>query len=102
MRAHAIYAEEMNLLGIPSSIALIVWLVLAGVKIFALVTALMFSSEAYRAADKWTKPGWVIVLALALGLPFVLPIFFINLGLTVAALVFLADVRPALAGLRRR
>ena len=92
----------MDLLGIPNTIGLIVWLVLAGVKIFALITALMFSAEAYRAADKWTKPGWVIVLALAIALPFVLPIFFINLGLTVAALVFLADVRPALAGLRRR
>lgn len=93
----------MNLLSIPGTIGLIVMLVLAAVKLFALVTSLMYSSEAYRAADKWTKPGWVTVLAVAFALQFLaVGIMFLNLALTIAALVFLADVRPALAGLRRR
>lgn len=78
-------------------------LVLGAVKLFALITAATYSAEAYRAADKWTKQGWVILL----GVAFVFqiwqpPVPFLNLGLLIAALVFLADVRPALRSLRRR
>lgn len=73
------------------------------IAIFAFVMSLMYSAEAYNAAGKWTKQGWSIVLGVGVvitivptGLPFISIIFL------VAALVFLADVRPALAGLRRR
>ncbi|HTW17512.1 MAG TPA: DUF2516 family protein [Nocardioides sp.] len=74
------------------------------VSIFAFVVSLTYSPQAYDAAGKWTKQGWTIVLGLGallsvigIGLP-----FFISLAFLIAALVFLADVRPALAGLRRR
>lgn len=74
------------------------------VSIFAFVVSLTYSPQAYDAAGKWTKQGWSIVLGLGallsvigIGLP-----FFISLAFLIAALVFLADVRPALAGLRRR
>ena len=98
-----IYPGPVNLLSIPSALAGIVALALGAVKLFALITSLMFSSEAYRAADKWTKPGWVTVLAVAFLVQiFAVGIMFLNLGLTIAALVFLADVRPALRSLRRR
>lgn len=93
----------MDPLHIPSTIGLIVTLVLGAVKLFALVTALMFSGEAYRAAEKWNKTGWVILLAIAFVLQVVpAPILFLNLAMTIAAFVFLADVRPALNNLRRR
>ena len=80
--------------------------VLTGVKIFAFVSSLMFPAQAYTVADKLTKPAWSIILGLGLALQILMvgagPINFINLAFTIAALVFLADVRPALAGLRRR
>lgn len=93
----------MSLLGLPGVVSLVIFYVLLAVKIFAFISALLFSAEAYRAADKWTKPGWAIltgVAALLQAFPVVPSI--VNLALTVASLVYLADVRPALSGLRRR
>jgi hypothetical protein len=73
------------------------------VKIFAFANALLYSAESYVAADKLNKATWCILLGVAVLLQLVpLPLTLINLALTVAALVYLADVRPALAGLRRR
>ena len=73
------------------------------IKIVAFVWSLIYSSESYVAADKLNKPTWTLILAVALLLQVVpLPLSLINLGFLVASCVFLADVRPALAGLRRR
>jgi hypothetical protein len=94
----------MSLLGLPGAVSLVVFYVLLAIKIFAFVSALLYSSEAYRAAGKWTKPGWVAVTGVAAFFQ-VVPLggfMIVNLALTIAALVYLADVRPALAGLRRR
>ena len=49
---------------IESTVMLAVSLALLAVKIFALVTSLMFSPEHYRAAGKLTKPTWVAILGL--------------------------------------
>jgi hypothetical protein len=77
--------------------------VLLVIKIFAFVSSLLYSAESYSAADKLNKATWTIVLGVGVALQ-LLPInlSIINLAMTVAALVYLADVRPALAGLRRR
>lgn len=76
------------------------------IKIIALVSALVFSAEAYNAADKLTKATWAAILGAAVVLQFALWVgidfSIINLAGTVAACVYLADVRPALSGLRRR
>ena len=95
----------MSVLDIPNNVMTVVYVVLLAVKLFAFINALLFSSEHYRAAGKWTKQGWVIVLGLAVllqVLPGLVPLMFVNLAFTIAAFVYLADVRPALAGLRRR
>jgi hypothetical protein len=83
---------------------LIVELVLVAVKIFAFVNSLMYPSEAYSAANKLTKPAWAIILGLGLVVQLVMggPLGFINIAFTIAAFVYLADVRPALASLTRR
>jgi hypothetical protein len=85
-------------------LSLIVAFVLLAVKIFAFVNCLLFPAEAYEAAGKLSKPAWAIILGLgmvisvlAVGMPLL-----ISLAFTVAAFVYLADVRPALASLRRR
>lgn len=77
--------------------------VLLVIKIFALVSALLYSAESYVAADKLTKTTWTAILGVGVLLQVVpINLSIINLAMTVAALVYLADVRPALAGLRRR
>ncbi|MFC6152888.1 DUF2516 family protein [Nocardioides yefusunii] len=68
------------------------------VKAYALISALTFSEQAYEASAKLTKVAWCAILGLALvaQLVFRSPIQMLNLVGLVAALVFLADVRPAL------
>jgi len=84
-------------------VSLAVFFVLLVVKIIALLSALLYSAESYVAADKLNKPTWCIILAIAVVLQLLpLPLTIVNLAMTVAALVYLADVRPALVGLRRR
>ena len=96
----------LNVFELEGSFLLIVELVLLGVKIFALVSCLTYPSQAYAAANKLTKAAWGIILGLGLVIQILMagsgPINILNLAFTIAALVFLADVRPALAGLRRR
>lgn len=94
----------MSLLGLPGAVSLVVFYALLAVKIFAFVSALLFSAEAYRAAGKWSKQGWVAVTGIAAFLQAfsLVGLMLVNLALTIAALVYLADVRPALSSLRRR
>lgn len=84
-------------------IALAVFFVLLVVKLFAFSSALLYSAESYEAAGKLTKPAWCTILGVAVVLQLVpLNLMLVNIAATIAALVYLADVRPALAGLRRR
>lgn len=77
--------------------------VLLVVKIFAFVSALLYSAESYDAADKLNKTTWTLILGIGVILQVVpIPLSIVNLAMLVAACVYLADVRPALAGLRRR
>ena len=89
-----------------SYLSLAAGLILLAVKIFAFVNSLLFPRAAYVAAGKLTKVGWAAILGVGLVVQVVLirysPINFLNLASTIAAFVYLADVRPALAGLRRR
>ena len=90
---------------LEGTILLVVTLALIGVKIFALVTSLLFSVEHYHAAGKLTKQTWVIILGLGVAAAVLLPaspLNLINLAFAIAAFVFLADVRPALRGLHQR
>ncbi|GAA2016728.1 MULTISPECIES: DUF2516 family protein [Nocardioides] len=84
---------------------LVVAFVILVVKIFTFVNALMFSGEAYEAAGKLTKPAWCLILGIGVAVNVLLlgsPISFLNLIFLIAALVYLADVRPALLSLTRR
>ncbi|MEI5671659.1 MULTISPECIES: DUF2516 family protein [Nocardioides] len=87
-----------------SLVLLVVNFAIIVVSIYAFVMSLTYSAEAYDAAGKWSKPGWTIVLGLGAFLSIIglgiSPL--ISIAFLIAALVFLADVKPALAGLRRR
>ncbi|MCX3061552.1 DUF2516 family protein [Streptomyces beihaiensis] len=64
---------------------------------FAFVDAAIRREDAYRAADKKTKPFWLIVLGLAFVVNLLFPIlsFLPIIGL-VATIVYMVDVRPAI------
>ncbi|CAM5391828.1 hypothetical protein STANM309S_04669 [Streptomyces tanashiensis] len=57
----------------------------------------MAREGAYRAADKQTKKFWLIILGFDLALNLLLPMLFLQIAGLVAAIVFMVDVRPALA-----
>ena len=80
--------------------------VLLALSIFAFVNSLLYSAEAYRAADKLSKPAWCAILGFGVLIrvyPVALPFgTIVGVALLVAMLVYLVDVRPALAGLFRR
>ena len=67
---------------------------------FALVDAATHRADAYSAADKQTKPFWLIILGLAfvVNLIFNILSFLPIIGL-IATIVYVVDVRPALRGL---
>nr|WP_246416436.1 DUF2516 family protein [Nocardioides luti] len=93
----------MDVFAVENYVMLALQLLLIGIKIFALVSCLSFSSESYVAAGKLTKATWGAILGIGVVLEIVpLPLLLIGLAFTIAALVYLADVRPALSGLRRR
>lgn len=95
----------MNVFVLESYIILAVIMIALAVKAFAFVNALMWPAEAYTAAGKLTKPGWLAILGIGLAAQVVLiqasPINVIHLIFSIAAIVFLVDVRPAVMNLRR-
>lgn len=91
-----------NIFAFQSTVTLVVIFVLLAVKIFAFVNALMFSSESYQAAGKLTKPAWSIILGLGVVFQLVGGLGILSIAFTIAAFVYLADVRPALSGVYRR
>ncbi len=89
---------------IEAQIKLVLWIVLLGVKIFALVDAAIRKDAFYVAADKQNKAFWLVLLGVFLALHIVIPspLHVLNLVGTVAAFVYLADVRPALKSMQQR
>jgi len=92
----------VNIFQVEGTVAWAIALAVLALKIAALVISLLYSDEAYRAADRLTKAAWVAILGIGLLAQLVPVSALANLAFTIAALVFFLDVRPALAGLRRR
>jgi hypothetical protein len=67
--------------------------------VYAFVHAALQRSDAYTAANKLTKPVWLVILGVAVALTSVLYPLFNVLGTVIAACaagVYLVDVRPKL------
>ncbi|MEE3063676.1 MAG: DUF2516 family protein [Actinomycetota bacterium] len=67
--------------------------------VYAFIHAAMQRPDAYTAADKLTKPVWLVILGLAVALTSVLSFVFGVLGMAISACaagVYLVDVRPKL------
>lgn len=88
---------------IANSVASLLWLVLGATKVWALVDGARRGSTLYPAAGKQTKTLWMVFLGLGLAFHVVSNVLsLVNLAGTIAALVYLVGVRPALDGLRGR
>ncbi len=99
------YAGRVNVFELQGAAMLVVFFALLAVKGFAFVSALLYPAEAYEAAGKLTKPAWCAItgLGFAAALVFVgSPLGLLGIVFTIAALVYLADVRPALAEITPR
>jgi hypothetical protein len=93
-------------LDLELSVLSVVAFALLAVKLWALVDAILRPPAAYLAADKQTKTAWLWILGLAFVAQCIpalaLPYGFLSLIGTVAAFVYLLDVRPALSAVTRR
>jgi hypothetical protein len=81
--------------GVAGVVLLAIKFVVLGATIYAFVHAAMQRPDAYQAADKLTKPVWLVILGVAALLCLVLDV----MGWTIAAVaagVYLVDVRPRL------
>ena len=83
------------LAGVADTILAVVRLLVIGFAIYGFVHAAMQRPDAYAAAEKLTKPVWLVILGVAGLLAFFLGITGIAIG-AVAAGVYLVDVRPKL------
>jgi hypothetical protein len=89
---------------VENYVQLVLFAGMAVLEMFAFVDALLRPKGAFVAADKLTKPAWLLILALALVtcLTFQSPMSILGLIGVVAAGVYLVDARPALSAVTRR
>jgi hypothetical protein len=87
-----------------SGLLFVLFVVLVVVKGWAVIDAAMRPAQAFPAVDRLTKPAWLWILGLSLAAHIVWasPIHFLSLAGTIAALVYLLDVRPAISSVTRR
>ncbi|HEX2174829.1 MAG TPA: DUF2516 family protein [Nocardioidaceae bacterium] len=95
---------ELNPFALQSGILLVITLALFAAKAFAFVDALGRPDQVFPAADKQTKKFWLLILGLFLVAHMLdwSPVGLLNLIGTIAALVYLLDVRPTVRALTSR
>ena len=86
-----------------SLVMTVAFFVLMGVKVWALVDALIRPAAGYVAAEKLTKPAWLIILGLTVvtSLLWPTPLGLFSIVGTVAAFVYILDAKPAIASITR-
>lgn len=89
---------------VQSAFMLLATMVLFVFQAWAFLDAAARRPDAFVAADKLTKPAWLIILGLAVVAHMLIwnPLSFLNLIGAVASIVYVVDVRPAVRALTRR
>ena len=89
---------------IQNAFLMVTTLVVFVVQAWAFIDAVSHRPEAFVAADKLTKPAWLIILGIALVAHMLIwsPVSFLNLIGAVAAIVYIVDARPALRSVTGR
>jgi hypothetical protein len=91
------YAYDVS--QVVNTVMLVLQVAVLVTAVYAFVHAALQRSDAYAAADKLTKPVWLVILGVAVALTSVLGFAFGVLGIAIAACaagVYLVDVRPKL------
>jgi hypothetical protein len=86
-------------INLVDTVLLVLRIAVLATAVYAFVHAAMQRSDAYTAADKLTKPVWLLILGGAVALTSILYLVFNVLGAVIAACaagVYLVDVRPKL------
>jgi hypothetical protein len=96
--------DPLIALRIEANILFVIWVGLFAVKLFSLCDAVIRKDAFYVAGDKQNKAFWLLLLVVFLALHILLrdPRHILNLIGTVAAFVYLADVRPTLRSMHSR
>lgn len=94
----------MSYFDLQANVWTAILLMLLVVKLWALVDAITRPAAAFPAADKLTKTAWIWITALAFVEQLVIlgVVNILSLAGTVAAFVYILDVKPALASVTRR
>lgn len=94
----------MYIWDLEASVLSAVFLALTVVKVWALIDAITRPAAAFVAADKQTKVAWLWILGLTLVAHLATDRVYGILSLlgTVAAFVYILDVKPALSAVTRR
>lgn len=79
-----------------SSLISLLFLALLVMSIYALVHAILQREDAFRATNKQTKQFWVVILGVTVAVQLIIPWLLLVLAGTIATIVYLVDVRPAL------
>jgi hypothetical protein len=82
-----------------NTVILVLQVAVVVMAVYAFIHAAMQRSDAYTAADKLTKPVWLLILGVAVAMASILSQVFWVMGLAIAACaagVYLVDVRPKL------
>ncbi len=88
---------SLSSLGITGLLSLAIWLGLLGVKIWAFADALRWSNDHYVSAGKRSRMLWLALTGLSLAFHLITdPISLLSVAGTIASIVYLVDVRPAL------
>lgn len=74
----------------------LITIVILGMAVFAFIDAAMRRQDAYPAADKQTKPFWMIMLGLAVLVNLFVGFLLLQIIFLIATIVYIVDVRPAL------
>ncbi len=82
--------------GVAGAVLLFVHYAVLISAVYAFVHAALQRPDAYTAADKLTKPAWLVILGASLLLAFVMGAGFGSAIAACAAGVYLVDVRPKL------
>jgi hypothetical protein len=89
--------NSLTTLSITGLISLVIWVTLLGIKVFALIDALRYSNNQYVSAGKRSRTLWLVLTGLSLAFHLITNVLdLVSLAGTIASIVYLVDVRPAL------
>ena len=94
----------MHVFVFESLVMTLAFYALMAVKVWAFVDALIRPAAGYVAAEKLTKPAWLLILGLTVvtSLLWRSPLGLFSIVGTVAAFVYILDAKPAIASITRR